>query len=105
MCKQTITISGTGFPCQAILQMNPKTEKPKMTFKRGCKEVKKSYEDKSESRIPDRFVVNPLRNRFTNRKNNTEKVRKPHRSSERSWNHGIPGKIEGTHGVRQSQRR
>jgi hypothetical protein len=41
MCKQTITNSGTGFPCQALLQMRAKTEKPKLTLKRSCKKQKK----------------------------------------------------------------
>jgi hypothetical protein len=68
--------------------------------------------------MPDLFIVNPLTNRLTNRKNNAEKgnrednpeigtveklkkeelrdrgeLREPHRSSESSGNHGILGKV------------
>jgi hypothetical protein len=49
MCKQTITISGTGLLCHAILQMKAKTEKLKLAFKCDCKEQKKWDEEKVES--------------------------------------------------------
>jgi hypothetical protein len=76
--------------------------------------------------MPDLFITNPLKTKFTNRKNNAEKgnrednpeigtveklekeelsdreeVRKPHRSSESSGNPGIREKIEGIHSMRQ----
>jgi hypothetical protein len=126
MCKQAIINSGTGFPCQAILQMNAKTEKSKSTCQCDCKEQKKWFEEKTESQRRDIFIPTPLKNRFIKGKSNAEnanrednpeirtmekldkeelrdrgEVRKLHRSSESTGNHGIRGKIEDIHGLAQ----
>jgi hypothetical protein len=35
--------------------------KSKLTFKCGCKKLKMSYEEQTESQLPDRFIANPLK--------------------------------------------